>query len=868
MKSRFVRLWPLWLFLGAVLVALCALAPALPQMAVLQGPDGYPNLGRPGLWRRAAEWICRGGPCLEHESLIKVLLPPLVGHELFYVLSAGLVALGIGLYLRLVGLPLAACFGGGLAMAFSGYHFTLFNAGHRGYASMMGYAALMLPLVESAVRRPRAAWAAFPLLGVCAVCGLATQPDVMAFLLLLEIAYGVFRAAQLARAEGARAFFASRWKTWLAGLVLALAAFGVFGFGTMRHVFGTVVAGREAQMAASGAAEVSAEKADADPEAAKTAARERWIFATNWSLPPEDLPELVAPDLHGLDTGWAPAPYWGGIGRSEGWEETGQGFPNFRQHSIYLGAIGVALALFAVVGAVFDLRRKGSAMDGGKGSAMDGGEPGLVLFWAGAALVALLLALGRFGFLYRLFYHLPMMDKVRAPLKFVHLAEVCVSILFAFGLARLGREPGRRERLAAKVSILLLGLFAAVLACAAFGFDPAAHEKILAAVGAPAGSAAARELARLRATGPMHGAWLFALGAGAIALAAFLRTPRRAAVARWTAWALVAATALDLGVVARGYARTDDFSARYTPSAPSADLLRRHPVPDGLAYSYLNLTGRPLPGLALQVPFGAIEEAGFALADPTANEDPATSLRVHSLRALAGDPARLWAYWGTAAVFLPRAVATQFVQAGAARVAGLYDFGPGQRLVRAADLRSAPVAMLEPIGVPPSVAVYHGWRGIAENASPADVFAAIAAPGFDLRRELLLGLYEPDEIHPATHDPEPAEWVVAPSSNQGRRAVVKCSPEEKGGVLLVRENRLRWFPEVRVRLNGEPYGTALRAGGLFLAVRDLPAGPCEVELEPVVPWRRYALPVLGWILSLGLLAFWSRRAFAAKEPAG
>ena len=124
-------------------------------------------------------------------------------------------------------------------------------------------------------------------------------------------------------------------------------------------------------------------------------------------------------------------------------------------------------------------------------------------------------------------------------------------------------------------------------------------------------------------------------------------------------------------------------------------------------------------------PYRDFRTAGFALADPTANEDPATSLRVQSLRALAGDPARLWAYWGTAAVFLPRAVATQFVQAGAARVAGLYDFGPGQRLVRAADLRSAPVAMLEPVGVPPSVAVYHGWRGIAENASPADVFAAI-----------------------------------------------------------------------------------------------------------------------------------------------
>ena len=151
------RLWPLWLFFAAFVLAMLVFAPAWSQRLVLQGPDGYPNLTHPGLWRRAAEWICRGNPCLEQESLVRVLLPPLAGHELFYAVSAGVVALGIGLYLRLLGLPLAACFGGGLAMAFSGYHFTLFNAGHRGYAGMVGWAALMLPLVRPG--RPSPCWA-------------------------------------------------------------------------------------------------------------------------------------------------------------------------------------------------------------------------------------------------------------------------------------------------------------------------------------------------------------------------------------------------------------------------------------------------------------------------------------------------------------------------------------------------------------------------------------------------------------------------------------------------------------------------------------------------------------------------------------
>ena len=129
-------------------------------------------------------------------------------------------------------------------------------------------------------------------------------------------------------------------------------------------------------MEAGGAKEVSEDEAAADPEAAKAAARERWIFATNWSLPPEDMAEFVAPNVRGYDTGFASAPYWGRIGQTEDWEKTGQGYPNFRQHSIYLGALGVAIALFAVVGAFCDLRRRPA--DGA--AERDGSSPGLALF--------------------------------------------------------------------------------------------------------------------------------------------------------------------------------------------------------------------------------------------------------------------------------------------------------------------------------------------------------------------------------------------------------------------------------------------------------------------------------------------------------
>ena len=182
MKLRLSRLWPLGLFLAAAFVAVCLLWPALPEALVLQGPDGYPDLSRPSFARRAAWWLAKGPSCLNHDELLRILLPSPLSHEWSYVLSSALLATAVGAYLRAVRLPVAACFAGGLAMAFSCYHFTLVNAGHRGYLTMMPYAAALFALVETAARRPCPA--AFALMGLCAVCGLSAQPDVMAIVTL------------------------------------------------------------------------------------------------------------------------------------------------------------------------------------------------------------------------------------------------------------------------------------------------------------------------------------------------------------------------------------------------------------------------------------------------------------------------------------------------------------------------------------------------------------------------------------------------------------------------------------------------------------------------------------------------------------
>jgi hypothetical protein len=61
-------------------------------------------------------------------------------------------------------------------------------------------------------------------------------------------------------------------------------------------------------------------------------------------------------------------------------------------------------------------------------------------------VIALLLALGRHAPLYRLFYSLPYMSLLRAPVKFVRFVELATAILAASGLACLLQPPVRRLR--------------------------------------------------------------------------------------------------------------------------------------------------------------------------------------------------------------------------------------------------------------------------------------------------------------------------------------------------------------------------------------------------------------------------------------
>lgn len=63
-----------------------------------------------------------------------------------------------------------------------------------------------------------------------------------------------------------------------------------------------------------------------------------------------------------------------------------------------------------------------------------------VWFWGGAALLSLLAAWGRHGFLYVLIYHLPLTANFRNPQKYMHPLNISLIILSGYGLEALGRQ--------------------------------------------------------------------------------------------------------------------------------------------------------------------------------------------------------------------------------------------------------------------------------------------------------------------------------------------------------------------------------------------------------------------------------------------
>ena len=371
---------------------------------------------------------------------------PLFCRELKYAVSIYLAALGMVYFLRGRGLCRLAAYGSGLLLAFCGYWLTLYSAGHGGWFVWMSYGVFAFGLVDRAVEGGRARhWL---MLGAAMAWGSYHQPDLWLLFSAFTGAYFVFRVV-VARPA---------WKSLALGVAISASAFFLVGAPSFYGAFTGAMTGRDAQIAESKGTVLSGGKGVTDD------AEARWIFVTNWSLPPAESAEFFRPRLNGdtscpmtlsVNRSRGLRPYTGALGRPL---NAKQG--NYRQHSLYVGWVTCLLALLGAVLPLIKLANHPTTQPPNHST---------VIFFAVAAVVFWLFSLGRnCEPVYRLVYMLPFGDYLRAPVKWHHLTEFCICVLAGFGIAALGRWleacAKGNERLAfafkcAVAAVVLFGVF-------------------------------------------------------------------------------------------------------------------------------------------------------------------------------------------------------------------------------------------------------------------------------------------------------------------------------------------------------------------------------------------------------------------------
>ena len=400
-------------------------APVMPDSPIVYSPYWFDD------WWRS--WAANGKFV---PTDVRVFLgSPYFWQEINYVIGPYFAALALVYFLRGRGLSRLSAYGAGLLLAFCGYWFTLFSAGHGSWFTWMTYGLFPFGLLDRAIAKGKLKnWI---LLGATLGWASYWQTDLWLLFTSFTGMYFVFRCVQERKFP---------WK----GMLGAGAAMFVIGGAGFYHALFNDLASRDKQIADG--------QTIADAES-KSAEEKRWIFTTNWSLPPAEAVEFFIPRING-DTSCPMTlmagakynsgvkPYTGALGRPI---DAPSG--NYRQHSVYVGLVTCLLALVGIVGG---LRRRDRT----------------AVFFFACGVMFCLFSFGRYlEPVYRCVYALPFGDYLRAPVKWHHLTEFCIVVLSGFGIERILR---RFENCGAASGFVKAALAVLVLAGAA---DLAWHAK-------------------------------------------------------------------------------------------------------------------------------------------------------------------------------------------------------------------------------------------------------------------------------------------------------------------------------------------------------------------------------------------------------
>ena len=297
------------------------------------------------------------------------------------------------LFLRLRGIGWMAATLGALLAYWLGSTFFLTYAGHIGKFGVVLFTGLYLYSIERAVRDRSIA---FAVLAGASMAGMfVEQSDSALFFATVLGPYAVFRCWQS---------FGRAWSAYLKILVPVGVVTAMIGFHAVYAAY-------------------SFYRLD-KPEASAggDSWQELWDYCTQWSWPPSETIEFIAPGYMGWRSGEPTGPYWGALGRSAQWQpQFGPNGMNFKLETFYKGLIPL---LFLALGLYHSLIRKRDDRD----------QRQQALFWTIAMGVTFLLSCGKYTPLYRLFFELPGVSSIRNPVKFMQITQFAMAYLAAIGL--------------------------------------------------------------------------------------------------------------------------------------------------------------------------------------------------------------------------------------------------------------------------------------------------------------------------------------------------------------------------------------------------------------------------------------------------
>ena len=298
----------------------------------------------------------------------------------------------IMLFLRLRGVGWIAATLGALLSCWLGSTFFLTFAGHIGKFGVVMFAGIYLYLVERAVRDRSIA---FAVMAGAAMGGMfIEQTDSALFFALVLGPYALFRGWQEFRfSVGGHA-----------RVILPLVA--ITAMVALHSVYSAI----------------SFYRMDKPVVTEEQNWQELWDYCTQWSWPPSETIEFIAPGYMGWRSGEPTGPYWGALGRSPQWQpQFGPNGMNFKLETFYKGFLPIMFLALGIYGSLIRKRDDVQARQ-------------QVIFWTAAMVVTFVLASGKHLPFYRLFFELPGISSIRNPVKFMQITQIAMGILAAFGL--------------------------------------------------------------------------------------------------------------------------------------------------------------------------------------------------------------------------------------------------------------------------------------------------------------------------------------------------------------------------------------------------------------------------------------------------